>query len=359
MNTRPKILIVDDNHINLIVLKKVLQGLDATLIEANDGYEALTAIRQNDFALAILDVQMPDMDGYELAEHMRGSTRTRNVPIMFVTAAYDDEINMFRGYEAGGVDYLMKPYQPEVLLAKTRVFLELDHDRRELQRHKTRLEELVTDRVQDVNNLNKVFHLIRDIDRHIIHEKSSATLIQAACNTLATAEGFRNAWIILRNGLTGELESAQSGFEATMFERLLDLSQKNGTPACCKLTGASGDNIAVRDVTFDCGDCGDCGLSSVCNLDNAMISPLSHHECHYGWMLVCVSDDLKASKQVDALFGQIATDLGYALHSINAQFERDKAAGDLQISNAKLLRRNEEIQFFYHSLAHELKTCLI
>ena len=174
---RPKILIVDDSPINLLVLKGVLQEIDATVIEAGEGTTALAAAREHNFALAILDVHMPGLDGYEVAEVMRSSPKTRNVPIMFVTAAYDDEIHMFRGYKAGAVDYLAKPIQPEVLLAKIRIFLELDHDRKELERHRNQLEEIVAERVKDIGHLNKVLQLLRELDQLIVRENSSQKLI--------------------------------------------------------------------------------------------------------------------------------------------------------------------------------------
>ena len=158
MSARPKILIVDDNKVNLVVLRKVLEDLNAELIEAESGTEALAATLNHDFALAILDVQMPNMVGYELAEFIRADEATKNVPIIFVTAAYDDEFHMFRNYEAGGVDYLMKPYHPEVLLAKVRIFLDLDRDRRELQKHRDQLEDIVSDRIRDIDSLNKRLH---------------------------------------------------------------------------------------------------------------------------------------------------------------------------------------------------------
>ncbi len=132
MSTAQSILIVDDRPQNLFVLEKTLSVLNATVVAAQSGNEALAATLNHDFALAILDVQMPDMDGFELAELMRGDERTRHVPIIFLTAAYGAEDKVFEGYRAGAVDYIVKPYQADVLLAKAEVFLSLDRMRREL-----------------------------------------------------------------------------------------------------------------------------------------------------------------------------------------------------------------------------------
>ncbi len=132
MDFNQKILIVDDRPENLLVLERLLRDIGAMVIQADSGNEALKASLRHDFALAILDVQMPDMDGYELAEFLRSVEKTRRLPIIFLSAVYSDQYHLFRGYEAGGVDFITKPYKPEILLAKVQVFLELDRQKREL-----------------------------------------------------------------------------------------------------------------------------------------------------------------------------------------------------------------------------------
>ena len=120
-----KILIVDDKRENLVALRSVLDGFDVEFVEADNGNDALAASLHHDFALAILDVQMPDMDGFELASLLRGEPRTRGLPIIFMTAAYGEAAQIFKGYEAGAVDYIVKPYEAMVLISKVRVFLDL------------------------------------------------------------------------------------------------------------------------------------------------------------------------------------------------------------------------------------------
>jgi signal transduction histidine kinase len=139
----PEILIVDDRESNLLALRNVLNGLEAVVVSASSGDEALRASLKHDFALAILDVQMPAMDGYELAALLRGDKRTRHVPIIFLSAVYFDDPYIFRGYSSGAVDFITKPFNPEMLLSKVRVFLELDAQKAEIIRQKAGLEELV------------------------------------------------------------------------------------------------------------------------------------------------------------------------------------------------------------------------
>ncbi|MBA3006847.1 MAG: response regulator [Proteobacteria bacterium] len=152
MNHIPKILIVDDRKENLVALRQVLRDVEAEIIEAGSGNEALAASLDHNFALAILDVMMPGMSGFELAEHLHGDDATRLMPIIFVTAAYPDEQHIFSGYEAGCIDYIVKPYAPEVLLAKVRIFLELDRQRSELQNHRDHLEMLVAERTRELQH---------------------------------------------------------------------------------------------------------------------------------------------------------------------------------------------------------------
>ena len=149
MADRQKILIVDDRPENIFALEKVLAQTGAEVVRAAGGNAALKLTLHHEFALAILDVQMPSMDGYELAEYLRGDKKTRHMPIIFLTAFHSDDHQIFKGYEAGGVDYLTKPYQPQILLAKVRVFLQLDRQKKileeklELERSKAYLENIL------------------------------------------------------------------------------------------------------------------------------------------------------------------------------------------------------------------------
>ena len=120
-----KILLVDDQPSNLLALEAILADLGQELVRAPSGLEALKRILDNDFALILLDVQMPTMDGLETAERIRQREKTRHVPIIFLTAFEPNEALWLQGYSLGAVDFLFKPIVPEVLRAKARVFIEL------------------------------------------------------------------------------------------------------------------------------------------------------------------------------------------------------------------------------------------
>lgn len=125
MVERAKILLVDDRPENLVALEAVLGALDQTLVRATSGEEALKALLTEDFAVILLDVQMPGLDGFETAAHIKRRERTKDIPIIFLTAVSNGPHHTFRGYAAGAVDYLAKPFDPWILRAKVSVFVEL------------------------------------------------------------------------------------------------------------------------------------------------------------------------------------------------------------------------------------------
>lgn len=132
--SHPKLLLVDDHPANLMALSELLRRDDVEVLVAESGSEALELLLVHDVALALIDVQMPEMDGFELAELMRGVERAKHVPIIFVTAGSRNADRRFRGYEAGAVDFLYKPIDPQVLKSKANVFLSLNRQRHELSR---------------------------------------------------------------------------------------------------------------------------------------------------------------------------------------------------------------------------------
>jgi PAS domain S-box-containing protein len=141
---QPSILLVDDQEMNLRALEALLQDLGKPLVTARSGQQALQLLFDRTFALILLDVRMPDMDGYETAEHIRRRARSAHTPIIFITAADATPQEVARGYSVGAVDYIFKPFMPEVLKAKVRIFLDLFTKTQELRESESRFRALVT-----------------------------------------------------------------------------------------------------------------------------------------------------------------------------------------------------------------------
>lgn len=132
MTDRSRILVVDDIEENLVALEALLRRDDADIVTARSGTQALELVLQHEFALAFIDVQMPEMNGFELAEYMRGAERSKYIPIIFLTAGTGEANRVFRGYESGAVDFLFKPVDPTILRHKTDTFIALDQQRKKL-----------------------------------------------------------------------------------------------------------------------------------------------------------------------------------------------------------------------------------
>jgi two-component system sensor histidine kinase/response regulator len=151
-----KFLLVDDLADNLVALSALLKRSDLTLFTARSGTEALELLLQHDFALAIIDVHMPGMDGFELAELLRGTERCKHLPIIFATAAPREQHRIFKGYESGAVDFLFKPIDPHILRHKADVFFQLYRQRQQLALEVRERERLLAE-TRETLRLNEMF----------------------------------------------------------------------------------------------------------------------------------------------------------------------------------------------------------
>jgi CheY-like chemotaxis protein len=145
MNRQVEILVVDDNEESLVALEAVLRPLQQVLFKARSGAEAMKLMLRHDFAVVLLDVLMPGMDGLETATHIKRLDQTRDVPIIFLTGTEPGAGSAFRGYAVGAVDYLTKPFDPWVLRSKVTVFMELFRKTSVLREQAALLAQLVRD----------------------------------------------------------------------------------------------------------------------------------------------------------------------------------------------------------------------
>jgi len=159
---KPLILLVDDRPENLASLEGILDDLDLETVRALSGNEALRLSLKHDFALVLMDVQMPGMDGFETAELMRSNPKTRHLPIIFVTAGMKELQYEFKGYDAGAVDYMTKPIEPVILRSKVMVFRDLYLQRRELEAHRQHLQTLVDQRT------SQLVRAARELEQRVI-----------------------------------------------------------------------------------------------------------------------------------------------------------------------------------------------
>src|SRR5215471_14767174 len=134
MTGKVNILLVDDHRENLLALEGILKDLNENLVKASSGGEALKYLLRNDVAVILLDVEMPDMDGFQTATLIREREKTSHTPIIFLTANSKSDVHVSQGYSLGGVDYIFKPFVPDVLKSKVSAFVQMYKQRREAQR---------------------------------------------------------------------------------------------------------------------------------------------------------------------------------------------------------------------------------
>lgn len=160
------LLLVDDRPENLLALESALEILGQDLVKVSNGREALRAALNQDFAVVLLDVRLPDVDGFETASLLRERSRSRHTPIIFLTAVDKDDTQVSKGYALGAVDYIFKPLDPDILRAKVSVFIELYQKKRQIERLNRSLEERVRRRTTELESANRdLEHEVRERKR--------------------------------------------------------------------------------------------------------------------------------------------------------------------------------------------------
>jgi len=305
---KQKILIVDDRKENLFALKKTLACLDVEIIEATSGNKALVATLDNDFAVAILDVKMPGMDGYELAEILRGEDRTRVLPIIFTTASTADERQAFKGYEAGCIDYIVKPFAPAILIGKVRILMEIDS-------HRKQLEDMVKTRTLQLCHLNSVLQGIRHVNQLIVREKQPARLIRDACRKFIQTRGFHFAFITLIDA-SGKLETAAETGLGNAFSPFED-NLKSGKLAHCYEKALS--HSAPILTRHPHADCAGCPLAKSNHNHAAITIRLEHAGRVYGFMTLAMPLQVASDLEELSLLEEAGGDIAFALHTIEKE----------------------------------------
>lgn len=226
INTPVKILMVDDRPENLFALEVILCDENYLCVRASSGEEALKfLLNEQDFAIILMDVQMPKMDGFETVELIRQSEKLQNIPIIFLTASMDSSVQIFKGYLAGAVDYMIKPFSPAILKAKVAVFVDLYKKNQELLVQKQEMELLI----QDITNQ-------RQIEIELIEEKSKAERAKQKAEESANLKGA-----FLAN-MSHEIRTPVNsiiGFSDLLFKRELG----NQEQEYVKIIKSAGENL--------------------------------------------------------------------------------------------------------------------
>lgn len=328
---RASILLVDDRPENLLALESLLEPMGHDLHRATSGEEALRKVLQRDFAVILLDVQMPGMDGFETAEVIKTRARSRSTPIIFVTAINKDEEYVFRGYDVGAVDYLFKPLQPEILRGKVRAFIELFEKSEQVRRQEQMLREAEV-RERELRHRAEIL-ASQARTREIMETAQDAILTfdEGRAIDLFNSAAERMFGLSARSARGAPLESLFHPDTAEALERTVrrsaGLRSTAALPAAERLTAvaASGDTLPVE----------------------ATVSCLRLQD---GKVFTLIARDVSDRERYERKLRE---------HAAALRASRD----ELERANAELVRRQNEIERamqersrFYASMSHELRT---
>jgi signal transduction histidine kinase len=209
---KPLVLLVDDRPENLLALEAVLEPLDLDLQRAGSGEEALRAVLKSEPALIVMDVQMPGLDGFETAEHILRRERTAHIPIIFLTAISREQQHHLRGYDVGAVDYVAKPFDPDVLRAKVRVLVERSLLRRTVAEQAEQLALRLEERDRAQQALAKQTHELERSNAEL--ERFAGAAARALRDPLLTAVGFLD--LVGDEAPSEYVDAARRGIERTL-----------------------------------------------------------------------------------------------------------------------------------------------
>jgi len=192
------ILLVDDRIENLISLEGILEDLPVKIFKASSGNQALSLMLEHDFALVLLDVQMPNMSGFEVAELMRSLERTRLIPIIFVTAINKDQQHVFKGYDSGAVDYLFKPLDPNIIRNKVNVFVELHRSKKFLEQATNKNECIIQELRESETILKRRDRILlgaQRISKILLEATDSKKALEQSIATIGISSSIERAYI--------------------------------------------------------------------------------------------------------------------------------------------------------------------
>ncbi|HEX6363764.1 MAG TPA: response regulator [Albitalea sp.] len=343
MSSPAKVLLVDDRIDNLLALEVQLRGHDVEVLKATSGAEALDLLLAHEVALALVDVQMPEMDGFELAELMRGASRTREIPIIFVTAGLHDRSRVFKGYEAGAVDFLIKPIEPWLLGSKVAVFLQLYAQRRQL-----------AERLDALERANARLSLLSRVAERLLASDDPQAAVQDLCTAVMDHLGcdvFLS--FLVEPGVERLRLNASAGLPPEQLPRLqtLDFGE-----ALCPAAARDRQHIVVPDVQ-EAPDPG-ADLVRTLGIQAYCAAPMTAQGRLLGTLSFGSRRRARFSDEDVELVRTLADQVATALERVEAQ--RSLSGANTQLREADR-RKNEFIAVLSHELRNPLapiRNCL-
>jgi len=357
MSDLAKLLLVDDRPENLLALEGLLRRSDAQILKAESGKRALELLLEHEVALALIDVQMPELDGFALAELMRNVERTREIPIIFVTAGLHDRARVFKGYESGAVDFLVKPLEQPILASKVSVFLQLHRQKQLLALRVTELERALSERRKAEDERKRSEAALRQSETRL-------GLLSRTAGRLLTSDAPQSVIEGLCREVMGHLDCQ------TFFNYLVDeVGCRLRLNACAGIPDEEVRKIQSLDFGVAvCGCVARDGQRMIAEDISNSVDPRVALVKSYGVQAYCCHPLIAQGKLLGTLsFGtktraRFTADEVEIMHSVADQVatavERVEAQRALQAANAQLVEADRRKNDFLAVLSHELRNPL-
>ncbi len=349
-----KIIVVDDREEGRYLAETILKGSGYEVETASNGIEALKKLRAEDYDMIVSDVLMPVMDGFRLCRECKLDEKLKDIPFVFHTATYKDEMDEDLSSKLGADRFIRKPIEPEEFIRIIQgLFRDIEEGKIGPKMHVmeeegevfklynerliAKLEKKMLDMEAEIaqrkhaemraEHLNMVLRAIRNVNQLIIREKDRNSLLKEACDILARSPVFHNAWIIILDEAGRLVTYAEAGFGEDFLPIVKQL-KRGGFPACCQQALRQANVIAVEELSSICSDC---PLVKKFHQRGALAVRLKCGEKLYGVFVTSITAEYVKDEEVHFLLQEIAGDIALALYGIELEEKRKQAEEELRI----------------------------
>ena len=351
-----RIIVVDDLKENRYLLQKLLEGYNYTVETASNGIEALEIARKKPPDMIITDTLMPKMDGFQLCRELKKDEKLKDIPVLFYSATYTDEKSRKLALDIGGIEYIIKPQEPDVFVEivnkiwdkyskgeikptekplEEKVYMKM-YNERLIQKLEKKMLDLEKSEKR-IKYLYSVLGAVREVNQLIVKEKNRGILLQEACDTLTKARGYNAAWLGFLKDEKNFAIVVGSPFKEAV-SHFCEQVLRGDYPPCIERAFIQKAPFVVIERPQDCGGC---LLKNTYKGKESVIIRITHNGKLFGLLVLSLAPGISVKDEEEYLLREVANDIAFGLHNIELE-EKDKLSEQkLQLSYQKLQKTME------------------